>query len=208
MATVHSSRLTALAALAALLVPAAAVAQDARLPSSNSRPASVSAGGLPLLDAYGRPLFAKHGARAGPAHRSPAGGLPRVAHDARRPDVRLQRPRVRAAHPALQRPLGRAGAQDGLHARGGLQPRGVGLAGWAAVRHDPPRGAHPDVLVPRRQEAPPLRLRRSRARSARRALPPGSTAARPRPARRRRAVTPIRGYVFDAYGPPFDAHSA
>src|SRR5437899_212205 len=60
MATVHSSRLTALAALAALLVPAAAVAQDARLPSSNSRPASVSAGAVPLLDAYGRPLFAKN----------------------------------------------------------------------------------------------------------------------------------------------------
>src|SRR2546429_8790294 len=60
MATVHSSRLTALAALAALLVPAAAVAQDARLPSSNSRPASVSAGAVLLLDAYGRPLFAKN----------------------------------------------------------------------------------------------------------------------------------------------------
>src|SRR3989442_74467 len=44
MATVHPSRLTALAALAALLVPAAAVAQDARLPSSNSRPASGSGG--------------------------------------------------------------------------------------------------------------------------------------------------------------------
>src|SRR5437667_11294861 len=60
MATVHSSRLTALAALAALLVPAAAVAQGARLPSSNSRPASVSAGAVLLLDAYGRPLFAKN----------------------------------------------------------------------------------------------------------------------------------------------------
>src|SRR5213080_5274747 len=60
MATVHSSRLTALAALAALLVPAAAVAQDARLPSSNSRPASVSAGAVLLLDAYWRPLFAKN----------------------------------------------------------------------------------------------------------------------------------------------------
>src|SRR5881296_2426065 len=60
MATVHSSRLTALAALAALLVPAAAVAQDARLPSSNSRPASVSAETVLLLDAYGRPLFAKN----------------------------------------------------------------------------------------------------------------------------------------------------
>ena len=60
MATVHSSRLTALAALAALLVPAAAVAQDARLPSSNSRPASVSAGAVLLLDAYGRQLFAKN----------------------------------------------------------------------------------------------------------------------------------------------------
>jgi len=60
MATVHSSRLTALAALAALLVPAAAVAQDARFPSSNSRPASVSAGAVLLLDAYGRPLFAKN----------------------------------------------------------------------------------------------------------------------------------------------------
>src|SRR5437773_8461351 len=60
MATVHSSRLTALAALAALLVPAAAVAQDARLPSSNSRPASVSSGAALLLDAYGRPLFAKN----------------------------------------------------------------------------------------------------------------------------------------------------
>src|SRR5216117_194162 len=60
MATVHSSGLTALAALAALLVPAAAVAQDARLPSSNSRPASVSAGAVLLLDAYGRPLFAKN----------------------------------------------------------------------------------------------------------------------------------------------------
>src|SRR5439155_839576 len=47
-------------ALAALLVPAAAVAQDARLPSSNSRPASVSAGAVLLLDAYGRPLFAKN----------------------------------------------------------------------------------------------------------------------------------------------------
>ncbi|HTD25582.1 MAG TPA: D-alanyl-D-alanine carboxypeptidase family protein [Candidatus Elarobacter sp.] len=56
----HSSRLTALAALAALLVPAAAVAQDARFPSSNSRPASVSAGAVLLLDAYGRPLFAKN----------------------------------------------------------------------------------------------------------------------------------------------------
>src|SRR2546430_17252140 len=60
MATVHSSRLTALAALAALLVPAAAVAQDARLPSSNSRPASVSAAAVLLLDAYARPLFAKN----------------------------------------------------------------------------------------------------------------------------------------------------
>jgi len=60
MATVHSSRLTALAALAALLVPAAAVAQDARLPSSNSRPASVSAGAVLLLDAFGRPLYAKN----------------------------------------------------------------------------------------------------------------------------------------------------
>src|SRR5437899_2988518 len=60
MATVHPSRLTALAALAALLVPAAAVAQDARLPSANSRPASVSAGAVLLLDAYGRPLFAKN----------------------------------------------------------------------------------------------------------------------------------------------------
>src|SRR5437899_802930 len=217
MATVHPSRLTALAALAAVLVPAAAVAQDTRLPSSNSRPASVSAGAVLLLDAYGRPVQeparlarpepAEHGPRPGPADRSPAGGLPRVAHDARRPDVRLQRPRVRAAHPALQRPLGRAGAQDGLHARGGLQPRGVGLAGWAAVRHDPPRGAHPDVLVPRRQEAPALRLRRGGARAARRALPPWSTAARPGPARRRRAVPPIRGYVFDAYGTLFDVHS-
>src|SRR5207245_1132466 len=47
-------------ALAALLVPAAAVAQDARLPSSNSRPASVSAGAVLLLDAYGRSLFAKN----------------------------------------------------------------------------------------------------------------------------------------------------
>ncbi len=60
MATVHSSRLTALAARAALLVPAAAVAQDARLPSSNSRPASVSAGAVLLLDAFGRPLYAKN----------------------------------------------------------------------------------------------------------------------------------------------------
>src|SRR5205809_64406 len=60
MATVHSSRLTALAALAALLVPAAAVAQDARLPSSNSWFAFVSVGAVLLLDAYGRPLFAKN----------------------------------------------------------------------------------------------------------------------------------------------------
>src|SRR3989454_6995634 len=60
MATVHSSRLTALAALAALLVPAAAVAQDARLPSSNSRPASVSAGAPLLPHTSGPPLYEKN----------------------------------------------------------------------------------------------------------------------------------------------------
>jgi D-alanyl-D-alanine carboxypeptidase len=61
MAAVHPSRLlTALAALAVWLVPAAARAQDARLPTSNGRPGSVSAGAVLLLDAQGRPLYAKN----------------------------------------------------------------------------------------------------------------------------------------------------
>ena len=61
MAAVLPRRLlAALTALAALLVPAAAPAQDGRHPSSNDRPASVSAGAVLLLDAYGRPLYAKN----------------------------------------------------------------------------------------------------------------------------------------------------
>src|SRR5213593_1621393 len=60
MAAVHPSRLlAALAALTALLVPAAAVAQE-RLPGSNGRPASVSSGAVLLLDSFGRPLYAKN----------------------------------------------------------------------------------------------------------------------------------------------------
>src|SRR5439155_597628 len=211
MATVHPSRLTALAALAAVLVPAAAVAPDTRLPSSNSRPASVSAGAVLLLDAYGRPLYAKNADdERAPASLVKLMTLYLANEDIERGKAELDEP-VQVSHYAALTPKYRmglcAGAQDGLHTRGGLQPRGVGLAWRAAVRHDPPRGAHPDVFVPRRQEAPPLRLRRGRARAARRALPPWSTAARSGPARRRHAVTPILGYVFDAYGTLFDVHS-
>src|SRR4029450_4003991 len=144
----------------------------------------------------------------------------RVAADAGRPDVRLPGTRLRAPHPAVQRPPGRAGAEDRLHARSRLQPRGVGVARRTAVRHDrarladaAPLGprrpevahyraplAHAHLLVPRRQKAPEVRLRRGRAGEPARAparAPPHKALA---PHVHRHAVRPIRGYGLDAYG--------
>src|SRR4030095_8995091 len=101
--------------------------------------------------------------RSRPAHLPPAPRPSRVAADAGRPDVRLPGPRVRPSHPAVQRPPGRAGAEDRIHTGGRIQPRGVGVARRAAVRHDRARLAHAHGLVPRRQEASEVRLRRGRA---------------------------------------------
>ena len=60
MTSVHPTRLLAgSAALAALLSPAAVLAEEGRPPSLNGRPASVSAEAVLLLDPAGRALFAK-----------------------------------------------------------------------------------------------------------------------------------------------------
>jgi D-alanyl-D-alanine carboxypeptidase len=60
MTSVHPSRLLAgSAALAALLSPAAVLAEDGRLPSLNGRSTSVSAEAVLLLDPAGRALFEK-----------------------------------------------------------------------------------------------------------------------------------------------------
>src|SRR2546430_9241854 len=61
MTAVHPSRLLAgSAALTALLIPAAVLAEDGRPPSLNGRPTSVSAESVLLLDAEGRALFEKN----------------------------------------------------------------------------------------------------------------------------------------------------
>jgi D-alanyl-D-alanine carboxypeptidase len=61
MAPVHPSRLVvALAALAALLSPAAGGAEDGRLPGINGRPVSLSAGAVLLLGTDGQALYAKN----------------------------------------------------------------------------------------------------------------------------------------------------
>src|SRR2546421_717748 len=61
MTAVHPSRLLAgSAALTALLIPAAVLAEDGRPPSLNGRPTSVSAESVLLLDADGRALFEKN----------------------------------------------------------------------------------------------------------------------------------------------------
>src|SRR5919106_4935191 len=60
MTSVHPTRLLAgSAALAALLSPAAVLAEEGRPPSLNGRPASVSAEAVLLLDPAGRALFEK-----------------------------------------------------------------------------------------------------------------------------------------------------
>ncbi len=55
-----SHLLAPLAALAALLIPASAVAQDGRLPSLNGRRVALSADAFLLLDTYGRTVYAKN----------------------------------------------------------------------------------------------------------------------------------------------------
>src|SRR3989442_144231 len=133
MATVHSSRLTALAALAALLVPAAAVAQDARLPSSNSRPASVSAGAVLLLDAYGRPLFAKNADdERAPASLVKLMTLYLANEDIERGKAELDEP-VQISHYAALTPKYRMGLRAGDESvfveRMNAKARELGLAG-------------------------------------------------------------------------------
>src|SRR5439155_11556697 len=99
-------------------------------------------------------------------------------------------PRLRAAHSAVPRPARRARTQDRLHTGGGVQPRGVGVAQRRAVRHDRARLAHPRAIVPRRQEAPAVRLRGSRHRSRARAEATHAEEARPRAPHDARAVSP------------------
>src|SRR5262249_27695956 len=74
------------------------------------------------------------------------------------------------------------------------------------VHHDRARLAHADVVVPRREEAPEVRVHRGgpggRARAKR-----GAEAARARAAHVVHALSPLRRYVFDAYGTLFDVHS-
>ncbi len=151
---------------------------------------------------------AEQRARPRHAHRATDPGLPDVAAAARRPDIRLPRPRLRAPHPALQRSGRRAGAQDGLHAGGRLQPRRVRLARRPAIPHGRARRAHARAVLPRRQEAPALRLRRDGPRAGGREAGARSQ-VHPRPSRHRDPASPIaiRGYVFDAYGTLFDVHS-
>src|SRR3989441_10598357 len=61
MTPVYPSHLLAqLAAVAALLIPASAVAQDGRLPSLNGRRVALSADSVLLLDTYGRTVYAKN----------------------------------------------------------------------------------------------------------------------------------------------------
>src|SRR5262249_56619881 len=82
----------------------------------------------------------------------------------------------------------------------------VGVRRLRAVGHGLARLAPAPLRVPRRQEAPEVRLRGGRAgdRTRAPARPPHEALA---PHVHRHAVSPIRGYVFDAYGTLFDVHS-
>src|SRR5260370_14266699 len=78
----------------------------------------------------------------------------------------------------------------------------------SAIPHDRARRAHARTVVPRRQEAPALRLRRDGPRAGGREA--GARAqVHPRPSRPRDPATPIAipGYAFGAYATLFDAHS-
>ena len=108
----------------------------------------------------------------GRPHRPPRHRLPGVAHHPGGKDLRLPRARVQPAHPALRRSRRRAGAEDRLHQRGRLQPGHRRLARGSALPAHRAGRADPQPLLPRRAQAPPVRLHRQRAGRGRRATPP------------------------------------
>ena len=99
--------------------------------------------------------------------------------------LRLPRARLQPPHPALPGSGRRPGAQDRLHARGGLQPGHLRLEGRAALRADRARLADPQPLVPRREDRAPLRLLRDRPRGRAAGAGPARSSASPAVAPRR-----------------------
>src|SRR5438046_880017 len=130
MAAVHPSRLlAALAALTALLVPAAAVAQE-RLPGSNGRPASVSSGAVLLLDSFGRPLYAKNADdERAPASLVKLMTLYLANEDIERGKAELDEP-VQISHYAALTPKYRMGLRAGEWVPLHVLREGAAVAAW------------------------------------------------------------------------------
>src|SRR3989449_336824 len=114
MTPVYPSHLLAqLAAVAALLIPASAVAQDGRLPSLNGRRVALSADSVLLLDTYGRTVYAKNADdERPPASLVKLMTLYLASEDIQRGKADLEEP-VQVSHYAALTPKYRMGLRSG-----------------------------------------------------------------------------------------------